>query len=115
MKDHKELIKELREYAKQIEEHPAYRNFSGENVATILKNVADVLENYEQDQWNLGPEQPPIRKAVLITIENDGKREVETGIYRELGVRPYIYERGGYLRTGEVVAWREVPEPYKGE
>lgn len=110
MKDHKELIKDMRE----LIEAPNDNAFIF-NAKALMKNVADALENYEQDQWNLGPEQPPIRKAVLITIENDGKREVETGIYRELGVRPYIYERGGFLRTGAVVAWREVPEPYKGE
>lgn len=110
MKDHKELIKELRELIEAPND-----NVLIVNAKAAMKKAADALENYEQEQWNLGPEQPPIRKAVLITIENDGKREVETGIYRELGVRPYIYERGGYLRTGELVAWREVPEPYKGE
>lgn len=110
MKDHKELINDMRELIEAENSSDLIVN-----AKALMKNVIDALENYEQDQWNKGPEQPPIRKAVLITIENDGKREVETGIYRELGVRPYIYERGGFLRTGEVVAWREVPEPYKGE
>lgn len=110
MKDHKELINDMRELIEAENSSDLIVN-----AKAAMKKAVDALENYEQDQWNLGPEQPPTGKAVLITIENDGKREVETGIYRELGVRPYIYERGGFLRTGEVVAWRDVPEPYKGD
>lgn len=62
-------------------------------------------------------DKPPIGKAVLVTIEAlDGRRETETGIMSYDEEKPwYIYERSGYLRTGKVIAWAEMPEPYKGD
>ena len=110
MKDYKELINDLRE----LIEAPNDNAFIF-NAKALMKNVADALED---DGWLKPPSpiQPPVGKAVLFTTESpNGKREVETGIVRKLGEKPYIYERGGYLQTGRIVTWREMPEPYTGE
>lgn len=59
----------------------------------------------------------PVGQAVIVTVEYEGKREVETGIKHGHAFEDsewYIYERGGYLRSGKVVAWRYMPEPFEG-
>lgn len=76
----------------------------------LFSAAADALE---AQQWRT--DEPPKGKAVQVTIENPrGDRETETGNLHDDG-EWYIYERGGILRSGTVVAWQEMPEPYKGE
>lgn len=107
MKDYKELINDLRE----LIEAPNDNVFIF-NAKALMANVADALED---DGWRTDMENIPCGKALLVTIVSpEGRRMTDTAVRRSEDGAWWIYERGGFLRTGAVVAWRDVPEPYKG-
>lgn len=108
MKDHKELIEDLRELIEAENSSDLIVN-----AKAAMKKAVDALED---DGWRTDLENIPSGTAVLVTIVSpEGRRMTDTAVRRSEDGAWWIYERGGFLRTGEVVAWREVPEPYKGE
>lgn len=82
------------------------------NILVMCKDILDYLEQGSKTEWIPVSERlPEDSQRVNITIQRNYTVYVTTATWDEM--RGYFYNLGHAF--DDVVAWRELPEPYKAE
>lgn len=112
-------MQKQRELCKDLKGTPGYRLY--EKVASVFKGIVTKhMDEVENDNWipvseRLPEEGKEVLAQFVVRVRNMNNQVYEKTVY----IYPLHYEKGtlksfAVVPNGKVVAWKPLPEPYKG-